>query len=505
MPAEPANYGRLEVTEKRLILLRFPTQFWKDRDVLALDIEPDAELETLAEGVRALDLSADGKKLLLQKRTGLYVIDASAGAPAKLDDDSRVDLAGWRFPLDPREEWAQMLRDAWRLHRDYFYDKGMHGVDWPAMLEKYSPLVDRVTTRQELNDLLAQMISEISALHSFVFGGDRRQEEGDVAAASLGALLTRDAAAGGYRVKHVYRTDPDRPQELAPFADPDTDVEEGDVIVAINGVPTLERAPGEALRGRAGKPVRLRVARSAEGAAREHDEIVEAISQSQARELRYDEWEYTRRLEVEERGEGALGYVHLRAMGTNDINDWTREYYPVFRRQGLILDMRHNRGGNIDSWILGKLLRRAWFYWKGRSGEPYWNMHYAFRGHMVVLCDEWTASDGEAFTEGFRRLGLGEVIGTRTWGGEIWLTGSNRLMDGGVATAAEFGVYGPEGEWLIEGHGVDPDIIVDNLPYATFHGEDAQLEAAIEYLQKKIAEDPRPIPPVPEYPDLSQR
>ena len=162
-----------------------------------------------------------------------------------------------------------------------------------------------------------------------------------------------------------------------------------------------------------------------------------------------------------------------------------------------------NRGGNIDSIILEKLMRKAWFYWKGRVGEPYWNMQYAFRGHMVVLCDEHTASDGEAFAEGFRRLGLGKVIGTRTWGGEIWLTSSNRLSDGGIATAAEFGVYGPEREWLIEGHGLDPDIVVDNLPHATFKGQDAQLDAAIAHLLAEIKKDPRPVPKAPKHPDVS--
>jgi tricorn protease len=235
------------------------------------------------------------------------------------------------------------------------------------------------------------------------------------------------------------------------------------------------------------------------GADRARDVIVVPISASTDSDLRYNEWEYTRRREVEERGEGRLGYLHLRAMGSGDVAQWQRDYYPIFDRQGLVVDVRHNRGGNIDSWILGKLLRKAWFYWQARTGQPYWNMQYAFRGHLVVLVDEFTASDGEAFAEGFRRLGLGPVIGTRTWGGEIWLTGSNRQVDRGVATAPEFGVYGPEGEWLIEGHGVDPDIVVDNLPHATFAGEDAQLEAAVDYLLERIEEDPRPVPPPPPY------
>ena len=221
---------------------------------------------------------------------------------------------------------------------------------------------------------------------------------------------------------------------------------------------------------------------------------------AQEADMRYDQWEYTRRQVVEDAGNQRIGYVHLRAMGQANIAEWAREFYPVHDRQALIIDVRNNRGGNIDSWILEKLLRQAWFYWKPRVGRPYWNMQYAFRGHMVVLCNERTASDGEAFAEGFRRLGLGKVIGTRTWGGEIWLSINNRLVDRGYASAAQTGVYGPEGKWLIEGHGVDPDIVVDNLPHATFSGQDAQLEFAIKYLLEEIKKDPRAVPTPPAYP-----
>jgi tricorn protease len=142
-------------------------------------------------------------------------------------------------------------------------------------------------------------------------------------------------------------------------------------------------------------------------------------------------------------------------------------------------------------------------YWQPRVGQPYWNMQYAFRGHMVVLANEWTASDGEAFAEGFRRLGMGKVIGTRTWGGEIWLSSGNSMVDRGIATAAETGVYGPEGQWLIEGHGVDPDIVVDNPPNATFKGADPQLDAAIGHLKEEIRKKPVTVPPAPKYPDKS--
>jgi tricorn protease len=319
---------------------------------------------------------------------------------------------------------------------------------------------------------------------------------------SLGATFTRDAQAGGYRVEHVYQSDPDIPDELSPLARVNVNVEEGDVIDAVNGVPALSAPSIDALlRNEANRQVLLSVKPKKGGAARQV--VVTPITLTRENDLRYDEWEYTRRLAVEKEGQGSLGYVHLRAMGAGNMAEWNREFYPIFDRDGLIIDVRHNNGGNIDSWILEKLLRKAWFYWQPRVGRPTWNMQYAFRGHVVVLCDQNTASDGEAFAEGFRRLGLGKVIGTRTWGGEIWLSSSNFLVDRGIATAAETGVFGPDGDWLIEGHGVDPDVVVDNLPHATFMGKDAQLEAAIAFLKEEIRTKPIPVPAAPKYPDKS--
>jgi tricorn protease len=322
-----------------------------------------------------------------------------------------------------------------------------------------------------------------------------------VAPASLGAHLTRDESGGGYRVDHIYRNDPDSPRDLSPLARFGVNVNEGDVIEAVNGIPTLSVADiGSLLRDEADHQVLLRVKPKSGG---DREVIVTPINQQREQGLRYSEWELTRRLAVEKKSDNQIGYVHLRAMGSNDISEFARDYYPAFNRQGLIIDVRHNNGGNIDSWLLERLMRKAWFFWQARTGNPYWNMQYAFRGHMVVLTDENTASDGEAFSEGFRRLGLGKLIGTRTWGGEIWLSSSNNLVDRGIATAAEMGVYGPEGQWLIEGHGVDPDIVVDNEPHATFNGQDAQLDAAIAYLQGEIKAHPVPVPGAPAYPNKS--
>ncbi len=499
VPVPAGNYNGLSMDAKRLYFISRPTG--RDGKValktLALD-NKKPEPETFIEEFTSYELSLDGKKILIRKARDFYVVDAGAKAPTDLAK-AAVPLRDWTFSLDPRLEWRQMFTEAWRLERDYFYDRGMHGVDWLAVRQRYLPLVERVTDRAELSDVLAQMVAELSALHIFVRGGDVRDGGDETWPASLGAVLARDEKAGGVRVERLITTDPDRPERRVPLAQPGVDVGEGDVIERINGVAVLS-VPDVAspLRGQAGRQVLLRVKPTDGSPAR--DVIVVPITAQAEDDLRYDEWEYTRRLAVEKAGQGQIGYVHLRAMGSGNMAEWMREFYPVFDRAGLVIDVRHNSGGNIDSWILGRLLRKAWFYWQPRVGQPYWNMQYAFRGHMVVLVNERTASDGEAFAEGFRRLGMGKVLGTRTWGGEVWLSSSNFLVDRGIATAAETGVYGPEGQWLIEGHGVDPDIIVDNLPHETHGGKDAQLEAAVKHLQDLIRTKPMPVPPPPPYP-----
>ena len=276
-----------------------------------------------------------------------------------------------------------MFIESRRLERDFFYDPGMQGVNYEKMLKMYLPLVSRIRDISELNDLIGQIVSELSALHTFFVGGYVRKESQQIGIGSLGAEIIKDIKDGGYKIKHIYKSDPDYVDDISLLLKQGSNVKEGDVILSINGVSTLSVPSPNVLL------------------------------------------------------ENHTGYVHLRAMGNGNFTEWVKQFYPVFNREGLIIDVRHNRGGNIDSWILEKLLRKAWMYWKCRVGVPSWNMQYAFRGHLVVLCDAFTASDGEAFTEGFRRLGLGKVIGTRTWGGEIWLSFDNWLVDHGIASAAE--------------------------------------------------------------------
>ena len=495
VPVPSGNYGTLAVNTEALFVTSTASGANANTDFLALRLTNERqEPVVVVDAIRSAQLSLNGKKILIHKGTNLHVIDARAVKIANIND-SRVDLTGWTFPIDTKDDFRQLFVDAWRLERDWFYDPRMHGVDYKATLAKYLPLVKRITTRAELSDLIGWAVGELSALHTSVGGGDLRRGEDNVAVASLGARLFRDPAKGGYRIDYIYQTDPDFPAQRSPLAEPDVNVKAGDVITAVNGTRTLDVEDiGALLRNQVGKQVLITVA-DGENA---RDIVVTPIGNESA--IRYADWEYTRRVITDKKSDNKIGYVHLRAMGGGDINQFYREFTPVFNRQGLILDMRQNRGGNIDSWVLEMLMRKPWMYWQDRVGEPYWNMQGAFRGHMIMLVDHETASDGEAVAEGFRRLGLGPVLGVRTWGGEIWLSGVNTLSDGGVARAPMSGVYGAEGKWLIEQEGVIPDIIVDNLPHATFNGQDAQLDAAIAYLQKKIAEDPRPVPKPPAYP-----
>jgi tricorn protease len=506
VPAPAGNYSSLQATDKRLCWLDLDGDAPPKQAFACIDIANKGDApETVMGDVKGYEISLDRKKLLLSKGDDFFIVDSDAKASSLSDPKalpkSKIDMSHWSIMTNPRVEFRELFLDSWRLERDYFYDRNMHGVNWIQLRDRYLPLVDRVADREELNDVIAQMVSELSALHIFVFGGDSRQASDQVDIAALGAVLRRDEKAGGFVVEHVYLYDPDLPNEAPPLARPDSLVKNGEVVISIDGEATLSVPDEHAmLRGKAGRKVLLRL-KSAAGETREV--LVTPISAKEERAIRYKKWEYTRRLKVESESKGKIGYVHLQAMGSEDIEQWTREFYPVFDRQGLIIDVRHNGGGNIDSWLLSKLLRKAWFYWQPRIGDPTWNMQYAFRGHIVVLCDQMTGSDGEAFTEGVRRLGIGKLIGMRTWGGEIWLSFDNILADSGIATAAQTGVYGPEGKWLIEGHGVDPDIVVDNLPYATFSGGDAQVDAALKYLQDEIQKDQRPVPKAPPYPNKS--
>ncbi|POZ62715.1 S41 family peptidase [Chromobacterium alticapitis] len=503
-PLEAGNYDSLKADDKRLYFTRAATPEAKLKQLLSLSIEAPnptpSKPEVFAEGIKEYRQSADRKKLLLVREEGgqpsLAVVPAGEKMPKEMDKYA-VSLKDWSLPLDPRAEWRQIFADTWRMHRDTVHLATMRAVDWEAARRRFAPLADKVTTRQELNDVLAQMIATVGIQHSQV--GIRAQDAAkpDTSVGQLAADLRR--APGGLEVTAIWNGDPELLEERSPLAQPEADVRVGDVIARVNGqaLPS-EYALASALRGQAGKQVLLQINRG--GASRQA--IVRPVSLARDRQLRYLGWEEQRRSMVEQQSAGRIGYLHLQAMGKDDAARWAREYYPVFDREGLILDLRHNNGGNIDRWLLEKLLRRVWVWWQSGNqsvAEP--NPPYAFRGKVVALIDGDTYSDGETFALGLQRLGIATLIGMPTAGAGMWLSDQNGSRDLGIARAAQSPQFitAPDGsrQWVVEGRGVKPDIAVDNLPWAAFQGQDAQLEAAIRYLRQGMAKTPAAPPQAP--------
>ncbi|WP_395794453.1 S41 family peptidase [Aquimonas sp.] len=495
-PLGAGNYSQLAADDSRLYYLERDSAPNSQPALKSLSIgNAPPKPDTFAAGIAGYALSADAKKILLLKNKAdnsgigeLLIVDAGAKAP---DDLSRatLKLSDWRLPIDPPAEWQQMFDDAWRMHRQFSFDPGMRGVDWVAVRTQYSALLPRVQDRLEFDDLLAQMAAEVGLLHSQIRGGDIRVAADAPVPAALGARFAEDDA--GLRIERIYRSDPELPSERSPLAQPGVDAREGDRLIAVNGRPVQRLGElAQALNNQAGQQVLLSLQR---GSAAAHRSVVLPVKLDREAALRYSDWVEGLRARVDGASQGRIGYLHLRAMGAGDMAGFVRDFYAQFDREGLIIDVRRNRGGNIDSWVIEKLLRRAWAFWQPPRGTPYANMQQTFRGHLVVLADALTYSDGETFAAGVKSLQLGPVIGTRTAGAGIWLSDRNRLADGGAARIAEFGQFEVgSGRWLIEGQGVAPDIEVDNLPYATYAGGDAQLEAAIANLQQRLQQSPLP-------------
>lgn len=492
VPVDAGNYRALRASADRLFVLDAP--FSGPPVLKSIPIGEAPETETFAEKVAEYDLTPDGERLYFRIENALYIVDAGPSAPEKLTD-ATVVIDGWRLPINPREEWSQMFHDAWRMHRDFSFDPAMRGLDWEAVRDRYAPLLSRISHRAELDDLLGEMISELDILHSAVRGAELPEDEESPAGATLAAEFR--PVHGGLEILRIYSGDPDLPEERSPLARPEVGVRVGDVLTAVNHSPVRDRADlAAALADQAGQPVLLELRRSGEAA---HEVAVAPLKASELPRLRYRDWEQKTRAHVDASSDGRIGYLHLYAMGRRDIADFAREFFAQNDRQGLVIDVRSNRGGNIDSWVIGELARSAWSFWQAPLGH---NMQQAFRGHLAVLVDAHTYSDGETFAAGVKALDLAPLIGTRTAGAGIWLTDRNTLVDGGVARIAEFAQFDLEGNWIVEGHGVNPDIEVDNLPHESYAGRDAQLERAVEYLEARIREAPvrplrgEPIPPV---------
>jgi tricorn protease len=508
VPVPVGNYDNLSTDGKRLYFtVSDPAERKTALRSVAIEAPNPAppSVDTFFEDIRSYQLTQDRKKILLRRNNDLFVFDAGKSPPPPPEQGKfQVNTRDWMIELDPKREWQQMFDDAWRMHRDFFYDANLHGADWPAARKRYQPLLARATDRAEVADAIAQMIAEVRALHSQVGPGDIRTGSDTVAVGALGADVTR--VAEGFRIDRLMEGDTELIEERSPLGRAEVAAKVGDVITAINGKAASSAATiGELLRQQVGAQVLVSLA-SADGKKR--DMIVTPVSAQRDRELRYLQWERERKERAEKLSDGRIGYVHLQAMGPNDIARWAREFYPVFQREGLIIDLRNNNGGSIDSWIIEKLQRRAWHFWQQRySAQTFHNQQLAFRGHVVAIIDANTYSDGETLAQGLRRLGIATLVGTTTAGAGIWLSDQNRLRDNGIARAAEFGSFvDHKGEraWITEGVGVAPDVMVDNLPAATYRGEDAQLLRAVEILREKMAKEPMTKPQLPAFPVLGK-
>jgi C-terminal processing protease CtpA/Prc len=449
-------------------------------------------------------------------------------------DQQKVDTSGMAISVWPALEYRQMYNDAWRMLRDYFYDPNLHGVDWKAVHDRYEPLVQRCSKRQELDDVMSQMSAELSALHTYVYIGEfSTPDVPPLGQATLAAGLKRIPEWNGFMVTEVPERDPDfntidGNSIYSPLSDRalrltgQRGLQVGDVILAVNGESVMQTPDiNMLLRGTMGRSIRLEVLRLASNKlddpqkAEPEPLITVPIDPASAYMLRVNAWEWKTRQKAKQLAADAgftVGYVHLQSMHSSDEDAFARAFYPDYDADALIIDVRHNDGGFIDSWILDSLQRKAWMFWTGRGDKRYgsmdWDEQYAFRGKVVILQDEYTASNAEGLCRGVSELGLGRLIGKRTWGGGIWGSSTNFLVDGGIATAPQWGTFNAKFGWGggVEMTGVSPDIEVDNDPRMAFDGKDSQLERAIVELQKWLNDEPIPEFRTPgERPDKSLR
>jgi tricorn protease len=489
IPVSAGNYSTLSATAKGVLYVSGTAPKTK---LSFYDVEEKKE-HTILDGVDNYALSADGSRVLFHHGENYGIAEVK---PDQKPSEGLLALGKLEMRIEPRQEWAQEFTDAWRIMRDWYYDPGMNGVDWNAVRQRYGELVPFVADRNDLDFLFGEIAGEVGSGHTYVSpSADTRRKR--VEGGLLGAEIEPDPS-GYWRVAKIFPGENWQDDFRSPLTEPGIDVRAGDLILAVDGVPTKGVDNFyRLLDNKADRIVTLLVnERPSPAGARE--ERVKPVKSEQ--NLRYLDWVASRRAWVEKASGGRIGYIHLPDTAVAGNRELFKAFYPQTGKDALVLDDRYNGGGFIPDRMIELLNRPLLNRWVRRGLEPITTPSFVVPGPKVCLINHMSASDGDLFPYFFRKYGLGPLIGTRTWGGEIWLSSSNFLVDRGIATAAEFGVYGPEGRWLIEGHGVDPDTVVDNLPHSTYNGADAQLQAAISYLQRQIRDHPLPVPPAPAYP-----
>ncbi|HEV9036240.1 MAG TPA: PDZ domain-containing protein [Puia sp.] len=490
LPAEAGNYGNLSAVEGKLIYMQAPNTGSGQRNQSLHFFDLDKRTtKTIVDALDGYTLAADNKHLLVTNGGSWYIIGADEGQ--KLDKKLRTgEMQQW---VTPREEWRQILVDAWRLERDYFYDSLMHGVDWPLVRQRYLKLVDDAATREEVDFLIGEMIGELSSSHTYHGGGALETTK----QAQVGYLGVDWIAAGDYyKIGKIIRGAAWDAEARSPLDQPGVNIKEGDYILSVNGIPlTTKTDPYSAFGSLAGTSVELTYNNtpSLTGA---HTAIVETM-RSEAR-LRNLAWIEEKRRHVETVTKGQVGYIYVRSTGVDGQNELIRQFTAQLDKKALIIDERFNDGGQIPDRFIEILNRKPLAWWATRDGAAWpWPPAGNF-GPKVMLINGWSGSGGDAFPDYFRKSGLGPLIGTRTWGGLIGISGVPGLIDGGTITVPTFRMYNPDGTWFKEGHGVDPDIDVPENLTEGARGIDNQLETAItQILQiKGFAPPNRPTPQI---------
>jgi tricorn protease len=506
-----ANYSNLRLVNDRIFYLRRTVaddQAQDDDDndnrkshLCSYSLED--RKETVLGDVTNYEITADGKKMLVKIGKEYAMIDLPKDKIELKDEkagkDFKLKLAGLDMMLDRHAEWTQIYNESWRHMRDFFYAPNMHGVDWKAMRDKYAPLVPFVNHRNDLTYLVGELIGELNIGHAYVAGGER-PETPRIKLGLLGAEFSRDPATKAYRIERILPGENWNKRARSPLTAIGVNLKPGDYILAVNGTPVASLANlYDALIGTADKQVILRVnSKPAEDGARD----VTVVPTADESPLYYRAWVQKNVDEVSKKTGGQVGYIHIPDMGQPGLNEFTKQYFPQVRKKALIVDVRGNGGGFVSPLIVERLRRALIMVSIARNGVPQTNPPQTFLGPMVTLCNEFSASDGDIFPYRFKSLGLGKLIGKRTWGGVVGIRGTLPLTDGGILNRPEFAPYSKDGkDWVIEGQGVEPDIVVDNDPAKEFRGEDEQLNRAIAEIQNEMKTKSSDLPPVPPYPN----
>lgn len=488
LPVSRGGFARLVVNDKdQLIYVRQGGHGSNGIKLFDIHDEEPGEKSVL-DGVGGFSATPDGKKLLVFRGSALAIIDARPGQKF----DGRVQLGGMVTVVDPRAEWEELFVDAWRRYRDYFYVANMHGVDWPGVRAQYQKMLADCVSRDDVAYVIQEMMSELNVGHAYYWSG--AAESGpNVSVGLLGVDF--ELANGAYRIKHIHEGGAWDVDARNPLRDADSKLKEGDYLLAVNDIPLdTTQDPWAPFVGLVNRTTKLTISTQPQIDDEAREVFVKPLGSED--NLRYRSWVEQKRKYVAEKTDGQVGYLHVPDTGVNGQNNLFRQFYGQRAKAGLIVDERWNHGGQIPSRFIELLNRPLLNYWKIRDGRPGTTPPDAHFGPKCMLINESAGSGGDMFPALFRQVGLGKLIGMRTWGGLVGISGVPRLIDGTVVTVPNFGYYEKDGTWGIEGHGVDPDIVVVDDPAKMVDGGDPQLDAAIEYMLEQVKEHPYiPTPP----------